>query len=142
MTVDGARGGGGAADRAGGGAVGLCGGGAADILPCRGPVGFDGDKLPNDGIEGGGLAEVPVDPPDMKEGIDIAAGAGIVLSSSLSDPLSLLLLKNIVNTIMKQHKIQIPKYSSHCKFNRKSMKCNTRFCKYKTLQLLLPVVTR
>ena len=98
MTADGARGGGGAAARAGGGAVGRWGRGAADILPCGGPVGFDGGKLLKEGIEGGGLAEAPVDPPDMKEGMDIAAGGGLVLSSSLSDPLSLLLLKNEENT--------------------------------------------
>lgn len=95
MTADGARG---AAARAGGGAVGRWGRGAADILPCGGPVGFDGGKLLKEGIEGGRLAEAPVDPPDMKEGMDIAAGGGLVLSSSLSDPLSLLLLKNEENT--------------------------------------------
>jgi hypothetical protein len=96
MTADGARGGGGAAALACGGTVGRWGRGAADILPCGGPVGFEGDKLLKDGIEGGGLAEVTADPPEMKEGMDIAAGAGLDLSSSLSDPLSLLLLKTKV----------------------------------------------
>jgi hypothetical protein len=57
------------------------------------------DGAANEGMEGCDDVAAAVDPPDMNEGIDMTfAEAGRGFSSSLSDPLSLLLLLKLTNS--------------------------------------------